>query len=233
MKENPTDGEKSRIGTKNQQSTVGHDTALTAEQPESVQPLELNLDDTEWDDKFAQAETFVKSGRVEAVQVTLEGLESGAYSHLDVRRGETPDSWVVDTYVMQERQNPDGSTERVAVVEDTHPIEPGYWILTNPVQQPGDHLNNYPQDAQTFAKSYEPDERSNTPGTYRAKGTVKIFRNPTGRPVFIHKWDTIQTGDESCYFCERHTDGKTSRYLLSENDFAAYEPYGVPAKDAE
>lgn len=200
----------------------------TPDEHESEAPLELNLDSAEWDDDFAQAETFVKKGRVTAVRLTEEGLKSGEYADRDIRWDEEKKSYVVDTWVMQEKAMPDGSKQRVAVIEDTHTVSAGDWVLTNPVQQEGDHLNNYPQDNETFTKSYEPDERSDQSGVYRAKGTAKIFRNPTSKPVFIHKWGTIQEGDAHCYFCERHTDGKTSRYLLSENDFAAYEPYQVP-----
>ncbi len=188
-------------------------------------PLELNLDNAEWDDKFAQAETFVKKGKVTAIQITEEGLKAGAYENLDVRWDEEQQSFVIDTYVMENKHHEDGTVTREVALEDTRTVEPGFWILTNPTQQEGDYPNNYPQDEATFQKTYEPDSRSDIPNTYRAKGTAKIFRNPTGKPVFIHKWGAIQNGNASCYFCERHTDGKTSRYLLSENDFAAYEPY--------
>ena len=216
-------------------STDVAETEQTApiEAQEAEKPLELNLDDAEWDDKFAQAETFVKKGKVTAVQLTEEGLKSGAYADRDIRWDEESQSYVVDTYVMHNETNPDGTTSRVAVLENTRTVEPGFWLLTNPLQQEGDRPNNYAQEDETFQKNYEPDERSTEPGVYRAKGTAKIFRNPTGKPVFIHKWGGIQEGDKFCYFCERHTDGKTSRYLLSENDFAAYEPYEAPAEDSE
>ncbi len=195
---------------------------------QEAEELELDLDSAEWDESFASAETFIKTGRVVAVQITEEGLKNGEYADRDIRWSERLQSFIVDTHVMENNENSDGTTTRESSAEtEDRVVEPGFWLLTNPTQQEGDALNNYAQSDETFRKAYEPDEHADQPNVYRAKGYARIFRNPTGKPVFIHKWGGIQKGNKNCYFCERHMDGKISRYLLSENDFAAYEPYEI------
>lgn len=120
----------------------------------------------------------------------------------------------------------DGSTVRVAELENTRPVVAGEWLATNPTQQEGDRANNYAIPDKTFRKRYE---ATDTPGVYRGKGKARIIKSPTGRPVVIEApWGGEQNGDENCYFCavcEDETEAGISsdnRYILSENDFAAY-----------
>ena len=184
----------------------------------------ISLDTPELDARFAGAEVFHKKGSISAVQITAEGLQSGAYADKDIRFDETAGEYVIDTYVMRTKE--DGS--RVAELEDTRKVEPGEWLATNPLQQEGDRENNYAIPDATFKKRYE---ASDTPGVYRAKGMARIIKNDTGRSVQIEApWGGTQEGDASCYFCapydrENPDDlAEGHRYILSENDFAAYAP---------
>lgn len=200
--------------------------SFTGDQPEvEKQDIEkIDLGDFEHFIAFAKAEIFAKKGKVNAEQLTREGLESGAYADKDIHYDDESGNYVVDTYVMRKKE--DGSRE--AVLEDTRPVEAGMWVLTNPIQQEGDHPNNYCQKDATFQKRYE---ATDEPGVYRAKGMARIIKNETGHKVEIDDpWGTQQQGDENCYFCVPYDpenplnipEGKA--YILSENDFANYGP---------
>ena len=203
--------------------------------PESHEtgPLQVDLKTPEYDAKFRQAEYYIKKAKIQAEQITQEGLESGAYAGKDVRFDEESGKYVIDTYVMREKTAEDGTVSRVAELEDTRPVEVGEWIATNPLQQPGDRPNNYAIPDETFKKRYEATDQE---GVYRGKGKARIIKNETGRPVTIEApWGGPQEGDEHCYFCavcEDETEASisdTNRYILSENDFATY----ILASEAE
>lgn len=180
----------------------------------------VDLQSSEYTAKFANAEIYAKKGKVNAVEVTAEGLANSQYESLDVRQDENG-GYVIDTYVMQE--NADGVRERV--YETTKSLQPGQWILTNPAQVEGDYPNNYAVDGDKFAKRYEPTKQ---PGVYRARGMARIIRNETGTPVDVTpSWGGTQEGDANCYFVSTYDPDNpdeisTDRYLLDENDFATY-----------
>ena len=180
----------------------------------------VDLQSPEYTAKFASAEIYAKKGKVNAVEVTAEGLANGQYENLDVRQSEDG-GYVIDTYVM--RENADGVRERV--YETTKSLQPGQWILTNPAQVEGDYPNNYAVDGDKFAKRYEPTSR---PGVYRARGMARIIKNETGTSVEVTpSWGGTQEGDADCYFVATYDPNNpdeisTDRYLLDENDFATY-----------
>jgi len=181
---------------------------------EEEAPMEIDLKTPEYDALFAEAPLYIKKAKIEATQVTEEGLQNGEYSDKDVRFDEEQGAYVVDTYVM--RENEQG--ERVAEIEGTRVVNPGDWLATNPKKEEGDHENNYPISDATFQKRYE---STDTPGVYRGKGQARIIKNPTGKSVTMESpWGGPMNGDENCYFC----DNGSKRYILSENDFAAYTP---------
>lgn len=179
---------------------------------------------------FAEAPIYKKKAKIEAVQITAEGLESGEYADKDIRfDGE---KYVIDTYVMREK---DG--QRVAELEDTRPVAVGEWIATNPSQQEGDRTNNYAIPDETFRKRYQ---ETDEPGVYRAAGMARIIKNATGKAVEIEApWGGEQYGDEECYFCAPYDPNNPEdlaeggRYILSENDFATYELDEQPEDDEE
>lgn len=190
---------------------------------EQAVPLFVDLKSPEYTAKFAQAEIYAKKATIEAEQITAEGLASGAYASKDVRFDDATQNYVIDTYVMRER---DG--QRVAELEDTRPVQVGEWIATNPLQQAGDRANNYPIPDETFQKKYVSTDQ---PGVFRAKGMGRIIQNDTGRPVKIEApWGGEQNGDANCYFCVNYDPAQpdvvdeNDRYILSENDFATYAP---------
>lgn len=118
------------------------------------EPEKVDLDSSEYTARFAEAPIYAKKAKIEAVQITQEGLESGAYADKDIRLD--GEQYVIDTYVMRER---DG--ERVAELEDTRSVAVGEWIATNPQQQEGDRANNYAIPDETFKKRYK---ATDTPG---------------------------------------------------------------------
>lgn len=183
--------------------------------------MKINLNEAKYTEMLAKAPIYAKKGSVQAVQMTTAGLESDAYADRDIRFDSEAGRYVVDTYVM--RQRPEG---RVAELEDTRVVEAGEWLVTNPKQQDGDRANNYVMPDAKFRKRYE---ATDNPGVYRAKGMARIVPNDSGEDVEIDApWGGTQTGDASCYFCAPYNrdnpddlaDGH--RYILSENDFAAY-----------
>jgi hypothetical protein len=191
-------------------------------------PSQVDLKTPEYDNKFKNAEYYIKKAKIKAEQITQEGLESGAYADRDIRYDEEQGGYVIDTYVMRERTNEDGTVERFAALEDTRPVVPGEWLATNPTQQEGDRANNYAIPDETFKKRYEATDEE---GIYRAKGKARIIKNDTGHAVSIDApWGGAQEGDKNCYFCAVCEDGteasisQTNRYILSENDFATYVP---------
>lgn len=184
------------------------------------EPKKVDLNSEEYTARFAEAPIYAKKAKIEAVQITQEGLEAGEYDDKDVRfDGE---QYVIDTYVMREH---DG--ERVAGLEDTRPVVVGEWIATNPLQQEGDRANNYAIPDETFKKRYK---TTDEPGVYRAAGMARIIKNETGNKVEIEApWGGSQDGDAECYFCAPYNPeepedlAEGERYILSENDFATYE----------
>ena len=194
--------------------------------------IQVDLKTNEFTELFKEAEIYVKFEKVDAIQVTEEGLESGVYADRDVRLGKVDEKgnyleggkYVVDTYVMKE--NEDGTRE--AVYETTNKVKPGDWVITNPKQQEDDRANNYAQTNEKFQTRYEPADKE---GVYRPKGIARIIPNPYKEPVEIDApWGGKQNGDANCYFCvpyEKEDPDKISlddRYILSENDFATYAP---------
>ena len=184
--------------------------------------IRVDLTEPEYTERFKNAEFYIKKKVVSAVQVTEAGLEAGDYKDLDVEFDEETGQYMITTWVMREENG-----QRIAAVEDKRRVVPGEWIVTNPLQQPGDRANNYPVPDETFKKRYE---ATDEPGRYRAKGKARIIKNPTSQKVVITApWGGDQNGDEECYFCAicddetLETISPDNRYILSANDFATYE----------
>ncbi len=186
----------------------------------------INLKSGRYTELFAAAEIYAKKGVINAVQITEEGLKSGLYSDKDVHCD--GDGYVIDTYVMREIPRADGQPGciREAALEDTRPVAVGEWIATNPKSWESDRDNNYAIPDEMFRKRYEATSKT---GVFRAKGMARIIRNDTGEAVEIDApWGGLQNGDANCYFCAPYdrsnpTDlADNDRYILSENDFAAY-----------
>ena len=181
----------------------------------------INLND--YTNQFRTAPIYAKKGTIAAIQITQEGLESGLYADKDVRFDEQSGEYVIDTYVMREENG-----ERIAKLEDTRKVVAGEWIATNPKKFESDRDNNYAIPDDTFRKKYEPTDQE---GIFRAKGMGRIIPNNTGEDVEIDApWGGTQNGDAKCYFCAPYDPENPDdlaidrRYLLSENDFAAYGP---------
>lgn len=207
---------------------TGHDENIASEAKE----MRVDLTEAEYTERFKTAELYIKKKIVEAVQVTEIGLEAGDYASLDVEYDEAAGQFMITTWVMREENG-----QRIAAVEDKRVVLPGEWIITNPLQQPGDRANNYPVPNETFMSRYE---STNQPGHYRAKGKARIIKNPTGQKVVITApWGGDQTGDEECYFCAvckdetLETISPDNRYILSANDFATYEAVPEAAETPE
>lgn len=188
----------------------------------------INLNAPKYTEAFAKAAVYAKTGIIQAVQITAEGLARGEYAHKDIRYDAKRGKYVIDTYVMREipRQDTYGCI-REAQLEDTRVVEVGEWIATNPKTWESDRENNYAIPDATFQKRYEP---AGQPGVFRAKGMARIIANDTGDAVEIEApWGGSQNGDEKCYFCAPYNRedpndlAEGDRYILSENDFAAYD----------
>ena len=187
----------------------------------------INLNTQEYTNQFKEAAIYAKKGVIKAVQITENGLKAGAYVDLDVRFDKGVAQYVIDTYVMREIPvEGKGGCVRSAELEDTRPVEVGEWIATNPKAWESDRDNNYAIPDATFKKRYEPTDE---PGVYRAKGMARIIQNNTGEDVEIEApWGGVQNGDARCYFCAPYYKedpdnlAEGDRYILSENDFAAY-----------
>ena len=186
----------------------------------------INLNTEEYTNQFAAAAIYAKKGAIKAVQITENGLKAGKYTDKDIRFDDEKGQYVIDTYVMREIPVEGKGCIRSAELEDTRPVEVGEWIATNPKVWESDRDNNYVIPDATFHKRYEPTDE---PGVYRAKGMARIIQNDTGDAVEIEApWGGPQNGDTKCYFCapyskDNHDDiAEGDRYILSENDFAAY-----------
>ena len=160
------------------------------------------------------------------MQITENGLKAGKYTDKDIRFDDEKGQYVIDTYVMREIPVEGKGCIRSAELEDTRPVEVGEWIATNPKVWESDCDNNYVIPDATFHKRYEPTDE---PGVYRAKGMARIIQNDTGDAVEIEApWGGPQNGDAKCYFCAPYSKdnpddlAEGDRYILSENDFAAY-----------
>ena len=187
----------------------------------------IHINTQEYTNQFKEAAIYAKKGVIKAVQITENGLKAGAYVDLDVRFDKGVAQYVIDTYVMREIPvEGKGGCVRSAELEDTRPVEVGEWIATNPKAWESDRDNNYAIPDATFKKRYEPTDE---PGVYRAKGMARIIQNNTGEDVEIEApWGGVQNGDARCYFCAPYYKedpdnlAEGDRYILSENDFAAY-----------
>ena len=186
----------------------------------------INLNTEEYTNQFAAAAIYAKKGAIKAVQITENGLKAGKYTDKDIRFDDEKGQYVIDTYVMREIPVEGKGCIRSAELEDTRPVEVGEWIATNPKVWESDRDNNYVIPDATFHKRYEPTDE---PGVYRAKGMARIIQNDTGDAVEIEApWGGPQNGDAKCYSCAPYSkdnpDGlaEGNRYILSENDFAAY-----------
>ena len=187
----------------------------------------IDADSDQITELLAQSRIYIKDVTVQAYQVSAEHLKIGGYA----THGVHPDGnggFVIDTYVMVETADGRRIPQREG---DSQPVRPGDWIVINPAKQPGDYPNCYAKTDQSFRERYEPTARSYM-GTYRAKGLIRLAKNPVAAPVITTAyWGSSQTGDAECYFCapvnRQNLDdlGLGQRYLLSANDFqTTYKP---------
>ena len=157
-------------------------------------PLRVDLNSEAFQSKFADAEIMAKRGTVTAEQITAEGLENGAYN--DVYFDDADGKYKMNTYVMEGEGD-----QRQRRLENTHDVEPGMWITTNPKQQESDYPNSYPIEDKKFHKLYE---TSDEEGVYKAKGLAKLIPNETGREVEIElpeSWGGgFMSGAKDCFF---------------------------------
>lgn len=186
----------------------------------------INLNTEEYTNQFAAAAIYAKKGVIKAVQITKDGLKAGEYADKNIRFDDEKRQYVIDTYVMREIPVDGKGYVRSAELEDTRPVEVGEWIATNPKTRASDCDNNYAIPDAKFHKRYEPTDE---PSVYRAKGMARIIQNDTGDAVEIEApWGGPQNGDVKCYFCAPYNKdnpedlAEGDRYILSENDFAAY-----------
>lgn len=190
--------------------------------------MKINLNTSEYDKLFVSAPIYAKKGTICAIEITEEGLKNDLYADKDVRYDVERGEYVIDTYVMREIPRSDGQPGclRTVQLEDTRRVVAGEWIATNPKVYASDHDNNYAIPAATFVKRYESTTEA---GVFRAKGMARIIRNNTSTDVEIEApWGGPQTGDANCYFCAPYDRAHPNdlalgeRYILSDNDFAAY-----------
>lgn len=186
----------------------------------------INLNTKEYTKRIKRAPVYAKKVTIRATQITKDGLEAGAYADRDIRFDDETKRYVIDTYVMRETFVEGKGCIRGAELENTRPVEVGEWLATNPKVWESDRENNYVIPDATFKKRYEPTDE---PGVYRATGMARIIQNDTGEEVEIDApWGGLQNGDAKCYFCAPYKKddpddlAEGERYILSENDFAAY-----------
>ena len=189
-------------------------------------PVMVDLKTPEYAEQFASSGVYIKKAIVEAKQMTREDIEAlAARKEKDVRYDEGSRTFVVETYVMRERTNEEGATERCAELECISTVEPGDWIVTNPHKYDTDHENNYVIPNDMFQRNFRPVDQE---GRYRKMKKVRIIKNNTGRPVMVETIWGIMHGDAECYFCVPCSEDDEARfdqtkcYILSSNDFDFY-----------
>ncbi|PID30994.1 hypothetical protein CR983_02355 [Candidatus Saccharibacteria bacterium] len=214
--------------------------ADTTPETETNERLHVDLHTPEYGDKFANAKSFVKTAPVIVEEVTAEGLASGAYEDKGVVQN-ADGEYVLTTIVVNQSKGKDGEIVRTPEEEGNYVLEPGNYIVTNPVWRPGEPRNHFVQtDRAKIEKLYEPAAADDTlegfsfgddelPGVVMrpkgySEGTIqprKIVENDTGREVEIDApWGGTQLGSFDCRFAENGGE----RYILSDNDFAGYVP---------
>jgi hypothetical protein len=210
---------------------------------ETDERLHVDLKSAEYSERFESAELFVKTSPVVVEEVTAEGLESGAYADKGVTRNEDGE-YILTTIVVNQHKDASGAIVRAPEVENRVVLEPGNFIVTNPVWREGEPRNHFVQKtAEKVAGLYEPVAEGDAlegysfgegelPGTVMrpkgySEGAIKprpVIQNETGRKVEIDApWGGTQDGNFDCYFAQ--DGGPDNRYILSQNDFAGYIPY--------
>lgn len=209
---------------------------------ESHERLRVDLRTPEYDEKFKQAELFVKTSPVVVEEVTAEGLESGVYESKGVVRN-ADGEYILTTIVVNQHKDELGNITRIPEIENTIVVEPGNFIVTNPIWQAGEPRNHFVKTAEKIAGLYEPVVEGDMldgfsfgegelagmamrPKGY-SEGSIQprpVIQNDTGRKVEIDApWGGTQGGSFDCYFVQQGTPD--NRYILSQNDFAGYIPY--------
>ncbi|MCL2869702.1 hypothetical protein FWF48_02740 [Candidatus Saccharibacteria bacterium] len=215
--------------------------AAPEQQEQLDERLHVDLNTPEYTEKFENAELFVKTSPVMVEEVTAEGLESDAYADKGVTKNASGD-YILTTMVVNQHKDAEGQVTRVPEVENTYVLEPGNFIVTNPVWHEGEPLNNFVQkDAEKIAKLYEPVGEGDAMDGYNfgegklagkamrpkgySEGTIEprpVIQNDTDRQVQIDApWGGTQDGNFDCYFVK---SGPNNCYILSQNDFAGYIP---------
>jgi len=213
-----------------------------AEQDPNVR-VHVDLQSDDYDQQFAEAQLFVKTAPVVVDQITAEGLTSGAYADKGVYQNEEG-QFILETIVVNQHFDEQGSVVRVPEIENTTVLEPGFFIVTNPVWQDGEPRNHFVQkSAEKIDALYEPASEADVvegysfgdgdlPGAVMrprgyGEGEItprEVVQNQTGHPVEIDApWGGTQDGNFDCYFAQDGT--KDNRYILSQNDFAGYVSY--------
>ena len=143
---NPEGTEEQNTSTAGQewQTMANEVLAKNANESHEAAPVRVDLVTPEYDEKFRNAELYVKKAEVQAEPVTQEGLESGAYANMGVKYDAEQGKYYIETIVMRNKRNADGTVTRYAATENPHDVEPGQWLVTNPIIKPGDAPNIYP-----------------------------------------------------------------------------------------
>jgi hypothetical protein len=216
--------------------------AQTVEVNLPTERMHVDLQSDEYNQKFQQAELFVKTAPVVVEEITADGLASGAYAAKGVVKNEDG-QYMLSTMVVNQHLDDNGNTLRVPEVETTATVEPGFFIVTNPVWHEGEPRNHFVRkSAEDIDRLYENagDDtldgysfgEDDLPGTVMrprgySEGTITprpVIQNDTGSLVETNApWGGTIDGNFDCYFAQ---DGAPeNRYFLSQNDFAGYIPY--------
>jgi hypothetical protein len=104
----------------------------------------------------------------------------------------------------------DGAVETVNMAKENQVV------ITNPGGE------EYIIDSEKFAGRYQATDQE---GIFKAKGSVRAFRNQTGRPIqIVAPWGQPQYGDEYCmlatpYDPEEPDEISPDRYIIAHEEF--------------
>ncbi len=107
-------------------------------------------------------------------------------------------------------------------VETENITQKGDYVVTNPSGE------QYVLPAEKFWQRYE---LTSETGTYKAKGMIRTFPNPTGQPAtIVPSWGGTQTGATNCMFATPYDPVNPNhigadRYIIGYNEFLeTYKP---------
>jgi hypothetical protein len=102
-------------------------------------------------------------------------------------------------------------------LETSREVPVGHWIITNPGGE------EYAKTEEQFKERYEFLGLRDGKLTFRAKGIIRAYSNPTGQSVEIMTpWDAKQYGDAQCYFgvtVDENYEPTDFRYIIGKEEF--------------